>query len=372
MLFIGLFGALDCGGSRLSSDDAGAPSPADASAQADQLVMPDVGTHDASPEAGAPDASSDGETVAAVSCKTLTLPAAVQSAGYVNNVFCDDFSDLTTIDLADTQTAGFNWYIASISEGTVGDPSRLSTVHVGPITALRLDGAGSGVGGSSVTKGTRDPIGVSFGQRKNGGAYFEANLAMRMPDSIAGQAFPAFWVSSTLHQQAKTVTWAGQSNPAYEHYIEVDFMELESSTNGDYRSTVIDWFGQWDKVTPTCNSLTYCKGQDSQPLGPGVLGTFDSTEAHPIFHRYGALWIPSVQSDDAGPYSTGSIQWLLDGNPIGVAVTWVGPPSTTMLDLTPSPPWKYSILDQQQVSLVFDTASNAFMYVDYVGVWQLP
>jgi hypothetical protein len=361
MLCGSIFGALHCGSS--SDGDAG-PEGSDASSTTGDGSLDSGATVDSSTDAAITDGA------APITCAKQTLPSDVTSIGYVSNVFCDDFSDLSTIDLANTQTPGFNWYIENVSEGSSPNPANFTTVHAGPITAVRLAGSGTSMQGSSVTKGARDPIGISFGQHKNGGAYFEANIAMRMPD--AGNAWPAFWASSTLHQQGKTVTWAGQPNAAYEHYIEVDFMELMNSTSGDYRSTIIDWFGQWQTPTATCDSGTYCKVQNSQLLGPGVLGTFDSTEAAPKFHRYGCLWIPSVQTDDAGPYSQGSIEWFIDGASTGTKVTWVGPPSTTVLDFASPEAWKYAVIDQEQLSIILDTASNAFMDVDYVGVWQLP
>jgi hypothetical protein len=183
--------------------------------------------------------------------------------------------------------------------------------------------------------------------------------------------WPAFWANPTKHLVQQAMPWAGEASPNDhdEHYEEFDFMEYFVGASSMYNSTLIDWWGEYGGKTPACPTGGYCRQVESQGIA-SVNGTpLASTESDPIFHKYGALWIPSVK-DSTGAYSQGSVQWFLDGEPVGTQITWVGaPPSTGQ---TPVKPWVNSVLDQEDLSITFDTEGGPFMYIDYAAVWQLP
>lgn len=297
-----------------------------------------------------------------------TLPAAVIAAGCTQNVFFDDFDDLHTVDMQDTRAPGFNWYRYNASSGTSTPASSLSTVEDGAVSALRFSTAGGGLSGA--TRSTQyGPVGRSFSAMGGKCTYIEGRVAMGLVPTTA-TVWPAFWALATKHMQNVLMPWEGDSNTDYEHYIEIDIMELATRYSYNARSTLIDWYGDYSTATTDCAMTHYCKTQDSQGLGPNVAGTYDSTEAAPVFHRYSALWIPSVAQTGQATYSQGAMHWYIDGAEMGTAPTWVGPTSTTTF--VPTTPWTYGIIDEVDVSLIMDTGAGAFMDLDYAAVWQTP
>ncbi len=331
--------------------------------------------HRMPPMAAAPDSMVAGAPTAAAATAAGSPPPAAAAAGYTNNVFSDDFSSLDTIDMNNTQEPGFNWYPVFPFDPLSNFSRNLSIVTIGNTKALRLNGYESGIWG--VVNGKHGPVGKSFGLYHGGGAYFEARIAMGFPgieDSAKNYGWPSFWAQSTRHLQNLRASWAGHADANYEHFFEFDFMELmnPNGKNFNYTVTAHDWYGE---ANVTCGTKgehegTYCSDvQIYQNIGPNRPGTYDSSEAAPVFHTYGGLWVPSVK-DAAGNYSTGYVQFYFDDGRVGKTISWQGAPPDYAY--TPAGPWKYSILDQDPQTIVFDTGSGAFMYIDWVKVWQRP
>jgi hypothetical protein len=297
-----------------------------------------------------------------------TLPAAVIAAGCTQNVFFDDFDDTHTIDMQDTRAPGFNWYRYSATESSSTPTANFGIVNDSGVSALRFSTAGGSLNGATRST-TYGAVGKSFHATGHSCTYIEGRVAMGLVPTTAG-TWPAFWALATKHMQNVQMPWPDPADVGYEHYIELDIMELATRYSDNARATIIDWYGDYNTKTTDCNMLHYCNTQDSQGLGPNVAGTYDSTEAAPVFHRFGALWIPSVAQSGQATYTQGAMHWYYDGVELGVAPTWTGPPSTTVF--VPTAPWKYSLIDQIDMSLIMDTGGGAFMDVDYAAVWQSP
>jgi hypothetical protein len=291
------------------------------------------------------------------------LPAAVSAVGYTDPVFLDDFGSLATIDMKNTKVPGFNWYIENASTGEIADAKSLSIESIGGRSVLRFDGSRTFLYG--VQKYEGEAIGPVFEMKNGGGAYFEARIAYGTTSKQKEYPWPAFWATSRQHMANLPALWTGASAANYTHYLEYDFMEFFNDGTNEYTSTVIDWYGEWDV---TCASTHLCSQNDPQWVGTGKAGQFASTESAPAFHKYGALWVPSLEEN--GAHKQGYFQWFLDGAPVAKEVPFTGPPPAN--DLVPATPWKYSVIDTEPLTLVLDTGSGAFMYVDYVGVWQKP
>lgn len=336
----------------------------DGSAPSKDARQPEASRPDGSADAGSP--AKDGSTRDA---GLPALPAAVVAAGCTKNIFFDDFDDLNTVDMQDTRAPGFNWYRYSAAAGTSTPIADFGTVLDGTVTALRFTAAGGG-GLNGATRSTQHgAVGFSFNAMGGKCTYIEGRVAMGLAPATAS-AWPAFWSNPTKHLQNLPMQWAGDPATGYDHYLELDIMELNPRYSDNARATVIDWYGDYLSATTDCNQIHYCKVQDSQGLGPNVAGTYDSSEAAPKFHRYGALWIPSVPRAGQPTYSQGAMHWYIDGVELGTPPTWVGPPSPT--SYVPVEPWLYSILDQIDMSLVMNTGGGVFMDVDYAAVWQTP
>jgi hypothetical protein len=287
--------------------------------------------------------------------------------GYTDQVFYDNFSNFDTIDLADSKKGGFNWYVSS--PGHTQDMSHITQVTYEGTPMLRLDGAGAFIQGGQVDNG--QAVGPYFTVKNGGGAYFEANIAYGEPTSTSG-AWPAFWATSQNHMENLPQLWGNSTN--FTHYLEMDILEyFHNNSYGTYNahSTLLDWFGVYNS---TC-SKGFCNVQNGQFIGPSQPGHFTSaSESSLVFHKYGALWVPSEQIGTTDLYTQGYIQWFRDGEPVGTKILFSGtPPSTPqVIPQKDSPAWTYSVIDNEPLSIVLDTGSGAFMYVNYVTVWQKP
>lgn len=185
---------------------------------------------------------------------------------------------------------------------------------------------------------------------------------------MAGTA--AWWAESLNWLQ----DWAGTGSsqwpgaPAgYKHFAELDIFEYFNKwvNRNQYAGTMNDWYGQWDGKTfrHTSNSNRFY----TSPPGPSNFNNqfFTPPAGHDFtkYHKYGALWVPSVNG------STGFVQFYVDDQP-RTKVTWVGSPPNPFDGTTPGKtPWTFSIIDQQRMMLMLWSPSTGSMYVDWVRVW---
>ena len=348
--------------------------PAD---QGDAAVGDGGGNVDATTDANADvtpivDASSD-----ASDASSLQPPAGALAGGFTTNTFSDDFATLGTIDLDNTQNAGFDWYVTCWFCGTVTAKSSLSIVN----GALRMT-SGALYGQLAGKNGV---VGKSFTK----GAYFEARLAFALPADNS-KSWPSFWALPNLDKTS--IAWPGNTttvnfNNTQEHYndsMEVDILEFMPLTElqsdaGIVSSTLHDWYG-YPGVTCPVKTSTQCQVASSTKANDTTTLKYESSPNAPVFHNFGALW---VAWDPSTPNTPGYIQFYVDDEPIGTKTTWTGvPPSkadpsgilpeTTVTNWPNAalPPWTMGAVDLDAHALILDTGGNAFMDVQWVRVWQ--
>lgn len=335
----------------------------------------DVLANDASVDsAPAADASTDADADAAPG---LPPPAGALAGGYTKTTFVTDFSSLDGIDVDNTQTKGFDWYVTCWFCGTVTTKSSLSIVN----GALRMT-SGSLYGQLAGKNGV---VGNTFSK----GAYFEARLAFALPADGA-TSWPSFWALPNLDKTS--IAWPGDTatvdfnntKEPYNDSMEIDIMEFMplaklGSPVGIASSTLHDWYG-FTGVTCSAKPGTQCQVASSAKAKDTTTLKYESTPSAPVFHDFGALWVPW---NAATPTTPGYIQFYVDNQPLGTATTWVGvPPSkadpsgilpempVTNWPNASLPPWTMGATDLDAHALILDTGGNAFMDVQWVRVWQ--
>jgi hypothetical protein len=236
-----------------------------------------------------------------------------------------------------------------------------------PTTAASCVSVDAGVlaitcgGNGNYQMATAGPVKTSqgwIGHAWGGGAYFEAQLAFDA--SLTSSGWPAFWSMAIEHLAAKGADqWPGQEMN-YEHFIEVDFFEYDTtgSSVDSYGGAMHDWYGD------------YLDGGFRKVSNQGTGSNFDNylikvaaATDFSQFHRYGLLWIPGVNG------SQGSAQYYFDGTATTDLVTWTGPPAATP---PPSGTNVFSILDTQELAMILGTGPGWPLYVASVNVWQKP
>jgi hypothetical protein len=305
--------------------------------------------------------SEAGDATAVVDSSTVTCnpaPAYAAEAGYHTNVFSTDCHGW---DISVDGGGAHDWYLTQFDDQTT--PSMCVGVDAGVLTL--------GCGSAS-TAGPSDGgwTGTVFG----GGAYFEATLAFNPNPDGGLSSWPAFWGEPIEHladgqpDTKDSDRWPGQA-AWYAHYCEVDFFEYNVQWADKnhcpdptaWNGAIIDWYGIWSPDGGYPGHLNNYNGSDGHD--PVNVNCAPKATDFNAFHRYGALWTPSV----AG--SQGSMRRYFDGVATADVVTWVGPPPATP---PPSGDNIFSVIDTQHLALILDTAKGWPMQVKAVNVWQAP
>ncbi len=230
-------------------------------------------------------------------------------------------------------------------------PDTVVTNADGTITIFG-NGAGANAALASAKSNTGAPLwfnGAAFG----GGGYFEAEFRMS-PVSTAnlGGKVPAWWsldVDHSIENNALiNVQWPGQASN-YNHWIEPDFIEYNSSLTNKYGGAIHDWYGLYSGA-----------GEAHPSFGSPFTVSGDMSS----FHKYGFLWIPATAS------TSGTAQFFYDGAQVGTTVTWslnndagLGPP--------PSGTQIASVLDNRHLMVILgNSGASVQMVVRSVNVWQ--
>ncbi len=265
------------------------------------------------------------------------------TSGY-HLVFEDEFNTATTIDLADSRAAGFNWYLKGFFGGRV-TPAQDIKVANGILTLSAPDRAVL-ASAAPVRKGS-GWHGKVFG----GGFYIEAQIAFDPVQPAHLRAWPAFWSMAIEHLQ-------GIRPGTYEDYIEDDIFEDDTAHfagAATYGGAIHDWYGVHDK---TCPGQQYC---DMTNNGSSAFQNFvihaPPTTDWRQFHDFGQLWVPATTGH------AGFVQYYLDGRPTRDIVTW--PPGRVA---SPAP---FGVMDQDHLVIVLSTGTQT-MQVDWVKIWQKP
>jgi hypothetical protein len=320
---------------------------------------------------GASAATVTARKLAAAPLPLHEIPEAAVEAGYKTMVFHDDFESLSTIDIANSRAAGFNWYRATWFTGgrNALDASNISISN----GILELGGGTGDLGYGLVSAFDNSKSGFTGTVFENGG-YFEASIRYDPFDCIKAKSTgPAFWSIAIEHiidnNASGAAQWPGQ--PAgFTHFIELDFMEPLIRPGRPYRGSksyqgnIHDWYGIWNaEIRQWTNNIS---NRSNDVIW---VGSVDWNE----FHTYGLLWVP--QSDT----KPGHVTWFFDNQAMS-SIYWLGPPGSPPLPgereqkLTPASAAQatatYSILDSQHLALSLSTETAWPMFIDWVKVWK--
>ncbi len=291
-------------------------------------------------------------------------PPAARDAGYSKLAFFDDFDSYSTIDMANSQSGNFNWYLAQwfFHGGAAMNPAEV--VISGSV--LTLSGRWL-----NTAFDTNPQIPDNFhGNVFGGGGYFEIKFKF---DRSAGTDVGFFGMAiehiadgAVANDAVGLAHWRGQANH-YAHFMEVDIFETLTGDQS-YQANVHDWYGiltggQYPHVISSLDNRTI------------VADLSDPTQ----FHTFGALWVPQTA------FHLGRIQFYFDDklkSSVYYAGPTDGPPLPGAVDNQPSftENWSpitpdlanrtYSVIDSQRLALSIGGGPADPMNVDWVKVWQ--
>jgi Bacterial Ig-like domain/RTX calcium-binding nonapeptide repeat (4 copies) len=285
----------------------------------------------------------------------ITEPTAAALQNYNHLTFDDEFNSYNSIDMSNSQSSGFNWYLQNwFSTGSTN--SNNVTISNG---VLEL---GGGTGNAALVSAIANSSGGYTGTVIGGGSYMEASILFNPSGGANATCWPAFWSEAIQHVVPGADQWQGQAN-GYTHFVEADIMEyMNGFSSTQYNGAIHDWSG-----TYSSNGWEY----NIANLGNNLIdvGSIDWS----VFHTYSLLWVP--QSGN----TPGHVTWYFDGHAES-SIYWLGPASSTSLpgisgsSFTPSSGGQatetYSVLDSDQLALSLQTDSSWPMSVDWVHVWQ--
>ncbi len=290
----------------------------------------------------------------AFASSSSSFPPQAAEAGYTKNTFSSNFSN-NDIDVEDTRTHGFNWYVGRFFGWKPTPPHYYeSSDETGLVIKT---GKNFSMATAARVKGSKRWVGRAFG----GGGYFEAEIKFNPDDVLRpkSKGWPSFWAMSIEHMaNLPEEQWAGQEK-GYAHFIEVDVLEYlfkEADNIGVYGANIHDWYGAWRE---TCSPKQFCKY--SVPYRHVRKSVPPDTDFNK-YHKYGFLWIPATKE------TKGWGQFYFDDKPIGRKETW-----TLYEDQAPSMirrSWNFGILDRQHLVLILGTGENQSMSVRSVNMWQ--
>lgn len=288
-------------------------------------------------------------------------PKQAGQAGFRNRVFYDDFESPSTIDMGNSQTGDFNWYLSQwFHHGkTALDPADLSIAN--SVLTIAADSW------NLVSAFDTDPQvpGQFHGNVFGGGGYFEARL--RYDHAAAGVT--SFLAMSIEHIADASVWnntanvgpghWPGQPDH-YGHWIEVDIFETLFDWDHGYQAHVHDWSGiLYDQTIDIRNNDNYYI-------------TCDLSDPNQ-FHTYGCLWVPQNGT------VPGRIEFYCD-NVLRSSLYFSGPPGAPPLPGQSNGNWTsatpdqtgrtYSIIDSHRLALALQPSANTPLLVDWVKVWK--
>ena len=280
---------------------------------------------------------------------SILIPNAVAGKGY-SLIWHDEFDSLTSIDLNNTQTNGYTWYVqAPYSKATAA----WCFTNVQPSVLRMLGGSGSNENEQLVSS-----VSMTTGYNLPGtnGFYIEASMRFPVITTNTSAGWPAFWLrpSENSYSQAP---WPGLTN-GWQNATEIDVMEYYGATY--YGGTLHDWYGlntgtnRFFGTNSLENHVYYTNGEPP-------------TNA---WHIYGCLVVPSTSPSATNGF--GFCQMFLDN----VATTnfnkWLSPTNlyTTVTNPVPTGYQVFSSIELWHSIISLGTAfTNLPIDVDWVRVW---
>ncbi|HTR42586.1 MAG TPA: family 16 glycosylhydrolase [Pseudomonadales bacterium] len=278
-------------------------------------------------------------------CLTICLPARAQSnisnppgtnhisapppaleINYTNLTFHDEFDSISTIDVNNTQTPGYNWYVQVPFHGGVARRDEYDVTN--GVLQINADHSYGWVLSTwSGTNGTGHVF--RYG-------YFEARVHFDPTKGPVSKSWPAFWSFPVEHAWGR----------AKAHWNELDFFEAYTggytNYNGGFYGTVHDW---------TFNGIRKPKNHQNKNNYTPLSVDWNQ------WHVLGCLWAP------------GNISWYLDNARLQTVhystnYTGIDP------DVNASTNNLYSIMDSQNNLVILGSSKGWPLYVDYVRIWQ--
>ncbi len=284
-------------------------------------------------------------------------PSPAAKYGFHRLTFSDDFLSLDTIDVKNTLTPGYTWYMANamipqdspdgnMHTGVIQSPSSVSIANsiLTFVPSAKSGGWLTNVGykGVSAPRTVGTPIAAT-------GGYFECRMSFDPNFKPAAsfvypfQYWPAFWIEDINLWLAINDRDSARGNKP-----ELDFFEYFSSADR-YGMDMHDW----------------TNNRNSAGLIPSVANASLGSPAFSRMNTFGTLWVPPRKNG-----GTGRVQRYFNGKHISAAdVTYSS--TTTSPQARGGFPGVFSDLDTSAgFVLQIGSGHGWAIHVDYVRVWQ--
>jgi autotransporter-associated beta strand protein len=279
----------------------------------------------------------------------IPMPPAITNLGGWSLAWNDEFDDgLASIDLNNTQTNGFKWYVQS--PGYAPAPASYYT-NPEP-SVVRILGALNT--GSQLSSSVAMNLGYNLVD--SAGFYLEGRIRLLSTSYVFANSWPAFWLrGSDGAYSGSAAPWPGITN-GWQNSVEIDLMEYTGGTS--YGSALHDWYGSGPFTDNNAHTLWSGNSYGGYPTN--------------VWHTYGCLVVPSWQTSNGMGYAKMYFDNVFVS---GFSVTWRNPtnlyssnPNTTE---TPSGSDIYSTSELWHHIITIGTAlTNSPLDVDWVRVWQ--
>ncbi|HTR40411.1 MAG TPA: autotransporter-associated beta strand repeat-containing protein [Pseudomonadales bacterium] len=280
----------------------------------------------------------------------IPVPPPIAGMGF-SLAWNDEFDNgLKSIDLGNTQTNGYKWYVQPPFTG--GPVSSSEFTNPQP-SVVRILGSGPNNGGEQLVSSVS--MNVGYNVADSAGFYVEGRIRFLTSSFDTTYAWPAFWLRGTEGITGTAAPWPGTTN-GWQNSVEIDIMEYYGGTS--YGSALHNWYG-FGPFTDTGATTTW---------------PFNSYGSNPsnVWHTYGCLMIPSWQTTNGMGYA----EMFLDNVFVTkYSVSWLNP--TNLYTSNPNAtnaPTGGNVLSTTElwhhIIAVGTAATNCPIDVDWVRVWQ--
>ena len=280
----------------------------------------------------------------------IPVPPPIAGLGY-SLAWNDEFDGgLKSIDLNNTQTNGYKWYV----QAPFSPPVPASYFTNPEPSVLRILGAAQGDGGEQLVSSVA--MNTGFNLADSAGFYVEGRIRILTTSYVYANSWPAFWLRGSEGAFSATATpWPGTTN-GWQNSVELDLMEYYGGTS--YGSAMHDWYGFGPYTDNNTHTLWSANSYGGYPTN--------------VWHTYGCLMVPSWQTSNGMGYA----KMFLDNAFVsGFSETWQNPTNLYTTDPnstnTPAGSNLFSTAELWHHIVSLGTASSGSpIDVDWVRVWQ--